>query len=189
MTPPERKPRRGFFMRPSAVRLQSPCVSELTSPGVRPMNLRWTLLAIPLLLVSFAAAAEPIKLDLADFKLATAFKGGEDLIKYENDKINFFTNGTATAKLTVPADGDYVIVIDASCDAALKENAKLTLKVGDKAIKENFELTSEDQKEYKFDAKLTKGETTLSVAFTNDAYKENEYDRNLMVHGVRVEKK
>jgi Ca-dependent carbohydrate-binding module xylan-binding len=141
------------------------------------------LLAVP------AAAAEPIKLDLADFKLASAFKGGEDLIKYENDKISFFTNGTATAKLTVPADGDYVIVIEASCDAALKENAKLTLKVGEKAVKENFELTAENQKEYKFDAKLAKGETTLSVAFTNDAYKENEYDRNLHVHGVRVEKK
>lgn len=146
-------------------------------------------LAALVLTVGIVAAAEPIKLDLADFKLTPAFKGGDDLLKYEDDKINFFVNGTATAKLTVPDDGDYKIVIDASCNEALKEKAKLTLKVGDKAVKENFELTSEDQKEYKFETKLTKGETTLSIAFTNDAYKEGEYDRNLYVHAVRVEKK
>jgi hypothetical protein len=136
-----------------------------------------------------ATAAEPIKLELANFKLEPAFKGGEDLVKYDDTALQFYTNGTATTKLTVPADGDYVIVLDAGCTEALKEYAKVTLKVGDKAVKENFELTTMDQKEYKFDAKLTKGETTLSVAFTNDAYKENEYDRNLTVYAVRVEKK
>jgi len=141
------------------------------------------------LLASIAGAAEPIKLDLADFKLEPAFKGGEDLVNYNDSKINFYTNGTATVKLKVPDDGDYVIVLDASCTEALKEMAKLTLKVGDTAVKENFALTTEDQKEYKFDAKLKKGETTLSIAFTNDAYKENEYDRNLYIHGVTIEKK
>lgn len=142
-----------------------------------------------MLLVSVAAAAEPITLDLSDFKLTPGFKGGDDLLKYDDNKINFYSNGTATAKLTVPADGDYTIVIDASCTEALKEKAKLTLKVGDTAIKENFELSTEDQKEYKFEAKLKKGETTVSISFTNDAYKENEYDRNLFVHGVKVDKK
>ncbi len=136
-----------------------------------------------------ATAAEPIKLDLADFKLAPAKKGADDLVKYENDTISFYANGTASAKLTVPADGEYVIVIDASCAAALKENARFTLKVGETIVKEKFELTAETEKEYKFDAKLTKGETTLSIAYVNDVYKENEYDRNLFVHGVRVEKK
>ena len=149
--------------------------------------LRTTLFALGLF--TTVAAAEPIKIDLGDFKLAPAVKGTEDLIKYDNDTISFYVNGAATAKVTVPADGDYVIVIEASCSAALKENAKLTLKVGDKAIKEKFELKSEDKKEYKFDAKLTKGQTTLSIAYTNDAYKENEYDRNLFVYGVKVEKK
>ena len=153
------------------------------------MTRRCAPLAALLVLVAVATAAEPIKLDLADFKLAPAPKVSDDLVKYENDTINFYSNGTATSKLTVPADGDYVIVIDASCTAALKEKAKLTLKVGDKAVKENFALTAEDQKEYKFDAKLAKGDTTLSIAFTNDVYKENEYDRNLYVHAVRVKKK
>jgi hypothetical protein len=152
---------------------------------------RWYTAPILVLALGVAAvrAAEPIALDLGLFKLAPAAKVADDLVKYDNDAINFYGNGTATGKLTVPADGDYVIVVEASCTAALKENAKFTLKVGDKAVKESFELTTEDKKEYEFDAKLTKGETTLSIAFTNDVYKENEYDRNLFVHAVRVKKK
>jgi hypothetical protein len=175
-------------MRPAGASATIPSATRFTSEYA-PMTRRVVPLASVFALVATAAAAEPIKLDLADFKLTPAPKVSDDLLKYENDKISFYANGTATAKLTVPADGDYVIVIDASCDPALKENAKLTLKIGDKAVKENFELTAEGQKEYKFDAKLTKGETTLSVLFTNDVYKEGEYDRNLHVHGVRVEKK
>jgi len=151
---------------------------------------RWYIAPVfALTLGVVAVAAEPIKLDLAEFKLTPAAKVADDLVKYENDALNFYANGTASAKLTVPADGEYVIVIDASCQAALKENAKFTLKVGDMVVKEKFELTAEEQKEYKFDAKLTKGETTLSIAYINDVYKEGEYDRNLFVHGVRVEKK
>jgi hypothetical protein len=153
------------------------------------MLTRCLTLAVLFVFAAAARSADPIKIDLADFKLTTPIKGADDLVKYDNDTISFYVNGAATAKLKVPADGDYVIVIEASCTAALKENAKLTLKVGDTAIKEKFELTTEDKKEYKFDAKLTKGETTLSIAFTNDVYKENEYDRNLFVHAVRVEKK
>jgi Ca-dependent carbohydrate-binding module xylan-binding len=177
------RPSRGRFAY-NPLRHPSPSPAESA-----PMSRRCLPVAVLLAVVVAVRAAEPIKLDLADFKLVSAAKSAEDLVKYENDKISFYSNGTATARLTVPADGDYVIVIDASCDAALKQNAKLTLKVADKPVKENFELSTEDQKEYKFDAKLTKGETTLSIAFTNDVYKEGEYDRNLHVHGVRVEKK
>ena len=151
---------------------------------------RWYTAPILVLALGVAAgAAEPITLDLGLFKLTPATKGADDLVKYDNDAINFYANGTAAAKLTVPADGEYVIVVEASGTAALKENAKFTLKVGDKAVKENFELTTEDKKEYEFEAKLTKGETTLSIAYVNDVYKENEYDRNLFVHAVRVKKK
>lgn len=151
---------------------------------------RWYIAPLFALAVGVVAgAADPIKIDLGDFKLTPALKGKDELLKYENDTISFYINGTAAAKLTVPADGDYVIVVDAACTAALKENAKFTLKVGDTVVKEKFELTTEDQKEYKFDAKLKKGDATLSIEYTNDVYKENEYDRNLFIHGVRVEKK
>ena len=154
------------------------------------MSKRLALGLAGLVLLSTAVgAAEPIKLALSDFKLKAAFDGGDSLVTYQDDKLNFYTNGTGTVKLTVPADGEYTIVVDASCTAAEKKNAKFTLKVGDKVVKEEFELTAEDQKEYKFPFKLTKGDTTLSIQFTNDAYKENEYDRNLFVHAVRVEGK
>jgi hypothetical protein len=136
-----------------------------------------------------AVAAEPIRLDPTDFKLASEAKSTEDLVKNDDGKISFYANGTATATVKVPADGNYTIVIDASCTEAQKQKAKFTLKIGNMVVKESFELTSEDEKEYKFDVKLTKGETTLSIRFTNDVYKENEYDRNLFVHAVRVEPK
>jgi hypothetical protein len=151
---------------------------------------RWSVAPVLALIVAVGgSAAEPIKLDLGDFKLAPAKKGNDDLVKYENDTISFYSNGTASAKLMVPADGEYTIIVNASCQAALKENARFTLKVGETVVKEKFELTAESEKEYKFDVKLTKGETTLSIAYVNDVYKENEYDRNLFVHAVRVEMK
>jgi hypothetical protein len=136
-----------------------------------------------------AAAAETIQLSPTDFKLTPEKKGNEDLVKNDDGKISFYANGTATATLKVPEDGDYTLAIDASCTEAEKQKAKFTLKVGDKIVKENFELTTEESKAYPFDVKLPKGETTISIRFTNDAYKENEYDRNLFVHEVRVELK
>jgi formylmethanofuran dehydrogenase subunit D len=148
-----------------------------------------TIAAIVCLIAFPALAAEPIKLDPTDFKLAGENKGTDELVKNDDGKISFYANGTATATVKVPADGNYTIIIDASCTEAQKQKAKFTLKVGNTVVKENFELTSEDEKEYKFDVKLTKGETTLSIRFTNDAYKENEYDRNLYVHAVRLEAK
>ena len=82
-----------------------------------------------------------------------------------------------------------MIVIESLVQRRTEGKCKAHSQGRDKAVKENFELTTEDKKEYKFDAKLTKGETTLTIVYTNDAYKENEYDRNLFLHGVRVEKK
>ena len=37
--------------------------------------------------------------------------------------------------------------------------------------------------------KLKKGESKIVVAFLNDTYKENEYDSNLYIHSVKLEKK
>ena len=134
-------------------------------------------------------ASEPIRLALVDFKFKADSEKAADLVKYDDDKLCFYSIGTATTKLMIPADAEYTIVVEASGTEALKEKAKFTLKVGDKVVKEAFELTTEDRKEYKFAIKLTKGETTLSIRFTNDLYKENEYDRNLFVHEVRLERK
>lgn len=127
------------------------------------------------------------KVELKDF----VFKTGGDLAGYnEGDgKLFFYSFDTAEAPVKVAADGEYTITIEASCDAADKENAKFTLKVGDEVVKKEFALTQTDAKEYTFTAKLKKGEPKLGIEFTNDKYKEGEYDLNLYIHAVKVEAK
>ena len=134
-----------------------------------------------------AAAARLGKIELKDF----TFKKGGDLagLNEGDGKLFFYSFDTAEAKVSLPEDGEYTITIEASCDAAEKENAKFTLKVGDVEVKKEFPLTTPDQKEYTFTAKLKKGDPKLSIEFTNDKYKEGEYDLNLYVHAVKVEKK
>jgi Ca-dependent carbohydrate-binding module xylan-binding len=140
-------------------------------------------------LAATAIAAEAIKLDLEKFKMKAPFEGGESLVKYDDGKLCFHTNGTGTITVKVPEDGDYVITVDASCDEAEKMKAKFTLKMGETKVSENFELKTVESKEYTFEVKLKKGDSVLSIEFTNDTYKENEYDRNLFVHGVSLKKK
>jgi hypothetical protein len=133
------------------------------------------------------AAARVGKVELKDF----TFKQGGDLAGYNEGegKLFFYAPDTAEAPVKLPADGEYVITVEASCDAAQNENAKFTLKVGDVEVKKDFLLTATEAKEYTFTVKLKKGDPKLSIAFTNDAYKEGEYDRNLYVHAVKVEAK
>ena len=65
------------------------------------MSKRLTLGLVGLVLLSTAVgAAEPIKLALSDFKLKAAFDGADNLVTYQDDKLNFYTNGTGTVKLT-----------------------------------------------------------------------------------------
>ena len=138
--------------------------------------------------VAGLALAVPLgKIDLKEF----TFKKGGELSGYnEGDgKLFFYTFDTAEAKVTVPSDGEYTITVEASCDPANKENAKFTLKVGDVEVKKEFELTQPEAKEYTFTAKLKKGDPKLSIEFTNDKFKEGEYDLNLYVHAVKVEAK
>jgi hypothetical protein len=134
---------------------------------------------------SIALAADAVKMDLEKFKM----KGNDELVKFDDGKLCYHCEGTGTATIKVDDDGDYVLTIDASCDEAQKMMAKMTIKLGDKVVSENFELKQTDSKEYTFDIKLKKGENTLSIAFTNDAYKEGEFDRNMYVHGVSYKKK
>ena len=137
-----------------------------------------------------AIAAEAISVDLKDFKLKGAFDDGGGVGFDEgNTKIGFYTEGTAIATVKIPEDGEYNIVIEASCDEAEKMKAKMTVKVGDDVVKEDFELKQIEAKEYTFTAKMKKGDAKLSIAFTNDAFEEGKFDRNLYVHKVKIEKK
>lgn len=143
------------------------------------------------LAVAVGGAADPIKLELKNFKMKAAFDGGEALVGHdENDgRIFLYTNGSATAEIKVPEDGEYTIKIEAGCNKAEKEFAKIKVSVGDVVVKDKFDLTEEDKKEYTFTAKLKKGDAKFVVEFLNDKYKENEYDLNFFLYSAAVEKK
>jgi hypothetical protein len=155
---------------------------------------RWVSLAAAALvflpgLATADEAAKPITVDLTSFSFK-APKGKEDLLKYDEGqgRLCFYINGTGEAKVEVPEDGDYEIVIQASCDPALKEGAKFKVAVDGKQCGKETETSDGEPKEYRFATSLKAGEHKLSIEFTNDVYKEGEYDRNLYVHAVTLKK-
>jgi hypothetical protein len=134
---------------------------------------------------ALGADGEATKVDLKAFQ----FKVDEDassLFGYneEEGKLFFYTNGRGEAAAKVAQDGEYEIVIRASCDPAEDERAKFKLAVDGQAVGDETLLTADEAKDYKFKAKLKAGEVKLSIEFTNDAYQENEFDRNLYIHAV-----
>ena len=152
-----------------------------------------TLLALTAFAVcalGMAAAADDVKVDLKAFKWKSAFDGGADLGRYDDGESRFFFygNGTATGDVTIPEDGEYKITVEASCSEAQKEFAKFKVTVGEVVVAKEHACTTEESKKYSFTAKLKKGKQPLVVAFLNDVFKEGEYDRNLYVYSVKVEK-
>ena len=147
------------------------------------------LVFLPFLPAAADDAPKPIKLELKDFKFISP-EGKADLFGYNEgeEKLFFYTNGTAEAKFKVPADGDYEIVIKASQDKALDEGAKFKLAVNGKQVGKETETKEGDPKEFKFPITLKSGEHKMTIEYTNDVYKEGEYDRNLYVHAVSIKK-
>jgi hypothetical protein len=145
------------------------------------------LVFLPVLVTAEDEKAKPITVELKDFTFKAAMA---ELFGHNADegKLFFYTNGTAEAKVKVPKEGEYEIVIKASGDKAMKEGAKFKVAVEDKQVGKETE-SSDEQKEYTFPAKLKAGEQKLSIEFTNDVFKEGEYDRNLYVHAVTVKPK
>lgn len=144
------------------------------------------------LAVGVAAAAEPIKVDLKEFKFKVKNEGTpEDLLGYNEGegKLFYYVHGTGTAEVKVPEDGEYTITIEASCDEANKMLAKIKVTADEAVVAKEFELKQVAAKEYPFTAKLKKGTTKLGIEFLNDEFKEGEYDLNLYVHSVKLEKK
>jgi hypothetical protein len=145
------------------------------------------LLFVVSLSVATATGEKTITVDLKSFKFK---EGQENLFGYNEaeGKLFFYTNGAGTATVKIPDDGDYEIVVKASCDSALNERAKFKLAIDAEVVGKETLLTSDDAKDYKFATKLKKGDRKLSIEFTNDVYKEGEYDRNLYVHEVTLRK-
>lgn len=134
---------------------------------------------------AIAADTDSISVELKAFK----FKVKEEHVELfgfneEEGKLFFYTNGPAEAMVNVPADGDYEVVIKASGDSALDERAKFKLSIDDEVVGKETQLTADEPKDYKIPTKLKAGERKLVIEFTNDVYKENEFDRNLYVYTV-----
>jgi len=141
----------------------------------------------PALVAAVDEDAKPIVVELKSFKLPEV---KTDLFGYnETDgKLFLYTFGKVASKVKVPAEGDYEIIIKASGDKALNEGAKFKLAVDGKEVGKETETMDGEPKDYKFPTTLKAGEHDLTIEFTNDAYKEGEYDRNLYVFGVELKK-
>ncbi|MFO0849473.1 MAG: carbohydrate-binding domain-containing protein [Gemmataceae bacterium] len=139
-----------------------------------------------------AVAAEPTKIELKDFKFKPKNEGTpDDLFGFNEgeNKLFLYAHGTAYVEVKVPEDGEYTLTIEASSEEAKGEKAKFKLTVGGNVVEKSFELKQTDAKEYPFPAKLKKGAQKLEIEFLNDLYKEGEYDLNLYIHAVKLEKK
>lgn len=128
----------------------------------------------------------PVAVDLQKFEAEAGLKEREHFGYDENESRAFYySNGNAAVKIPVKAEGEYEIVITASCTQAMNEFAKFKLQV-DGAPAGEVTLTSEDPRDYKVTARLGAGERKIGIEFTNDIYKQDEYDRNLYVNGVKL---
>jgi Ca-dependent carbohydrate-binding module xylan-binding len=152
-----------------------------------------TFVGVALLLAAgrpAAAADDSIPVPLTAFK----FKVGDDQASLfgHNEgegRLFFYTNGAGEATVKVPKDGEYEIVVQASCDPAQNERAKFKLTADGQKVGDETLLTTDEAKDYKLSAKLKAGERKLTIEFTNDVFKEGEFDRNLYVHSVTLKPK
>lgn len=149
-----------------------------------------TLAVAALLSIPALALAADISVDLKNFKFIVA-EDAASLFGYNEDegKLFYYSNGKAEATVKIPADGEYDIVLKASGDKAQDVRAKFKVAVDGEAVGEETTLTADEAKEYKFPVKLKAGDHKLVVEFTNDEYKENEYDRNFYLHGATLKSK
>jgi len=146
------------------------------------------LTAVGLGFTTRVQAADDIKLKLNEAKFKAGTGTTSELFGHNeaDGKIFFYAPGTAEWTFKLSDEGRFVIQITASCDAAQKENAHFKLTIDGKDVDEEVKLTSEGEKEYKLETKLAVGEHKLAITFTNDVYKEGEYDRNLYIHAVTL---
>ncbi|HXX94681.1 MAG TPA: carbohydrate-binding domain-containing protein, partial [Planctomycetota bacterium] len=126
----------------------------------------------------------PIVVDLTKVKW---MQEGDNFGWDEGDmRLHFYSNGSGEFAIKVPAEGDYDIVVTATSQPALNEHAKFKVAADGKPVGNEVTCTSEDAKEYRLSARLAAGERKISVSYTNDVYKENEYDRNFYLNGLKL---
>ncbi len=140
--------------------------------------------------VCVAADAEKGTIDLKTFK----FKVADEMMSlfgYDEaeGRLFYYTGGAAETTIKVPADGEYELVIKAACDPAQGERAKFKVTLDGEAVGKETLLTEDLAKDYPLTLQIKAGEHKLAIEFTNDVYKEGEYDRNFYVHAVSLKAK
>jgi hypothetical protein len=141
---------------------------------------------------SLAAAAEgdPVTVDLRTFK----FKVADNLVTlfgYDEgqSRLFYYTAGAGETAVKLPAEGEYELVIKASGDPAMNERAKFKVSLDGEAVGKETQLTDDFTKDYSFPVKAKAGEHKLVIEYTNDVYKEGEYDRNFYIHEIVLKAK
>jgi hypothetical protein len=134
--------------------------------------------------------SDVVVLKLTDFKAkpSKSLPNPEDAFRYDEneERLCFYTNLAAEATFKLKLDGEYDVVVTAAGDSAMDIKPKFKLTVDGKDVGKETSLKTDSVKMYRTPVKLKTGEHKLSVAFTNDTYKEGEYDSNLYVHGVKL---
>jgi hypothetical protein len=157
--------------------------------GILTSALGAVLLLVPGLPLAAGPGEDLVPVELKAFKFKVP-EAQASLFGHDEGagRLFFYTNGAAEAAVQVPADGDYQVVVKAACDSALNERAKFKVSIDGEPVGKETLLTDDGEKEYALPAKLKAGEHKLVIEFTNDAYKEGEYDRNLYVHAVALKR-
>lgn len=139
--------------------------------------------------MAHCAQAQTIEVNLEDWEFMDV--ADEGLVGYDvgQGRLFWYINARAESKVKIAQEGEYTLVILASCTPGDGELAKFRLSVDDREIGEETELKSEEAEEYKFTVKLKAGTHTLAIEFTNDKYKEGEYDLNFFVHEITLKAK
>jgi len=131
------------------------------------------------------AEAKPVTAELSKFKGPAE---AAELFGYDdgNGRIFMYTAGTVEIPVKLTADAVYEIVVNVSCDEAMGQKAKFTVAVDGQKIGEEISCTTADDKAYTLKASLKAGDRKIAVSFLNDLYKENEYDLNMYVSGLKL---
>lgn len=115
--------------------------------------------------------------------------GLEGGVRFSGDLV-FFSQGTASATVSVTHPGRYLIRITAEGQQAGDEPCKMSVHLGDKKIQQ-YSLRERDRTEtIEFRRRLPARDHALTIRFDNDYYNKDaprgQQDRNLLVKGVTV---
>ena len=153
----------------------------------------------PLLMEKYLSASEKlVKAAIRVPSVTTQLVTGDSMaysptgVNTRENALYFFSGGTGSANFKVKKPGWYRIQVKAGEQHAGPENAKLGLKLG-RDLLTTFSITDPESKPgiYVFPTKLTAGDWTIAVTFTNDFYvaaqgNQKAQDRNLVVYSVEL---